>query len=330
MSNIYALGTFSAADEVRWPGIVRGAQVLPLSQLVPGAPCDLLALIQDWPTWDDVIANALLTAPEEGWMTEASVSAHLPFMPDNLYGAGANYRRHVIELIVDSGAGGVEHLSPEERRAHGEREMDARAASGKPYVFVAPRSSVAGPDVAFVVPSDVTQPDWEFELAAVIGKPARRLAPGQGLTHVAAYTMANDVTSRELVTRTDLRNLGMDWMACKASPGYKIIGPYLTPARFVPDPQKLHIRFSLNDEVKQDEGTSDMIFGVGRLVEYLSAHVRLLPGDVIMTGSPSGNGTHYGRFLLDGDEMRGEIDGLVGVQMVRCVSEQLSEPAANP
>jgi 2-keto-4-pentenoate hydratase/2-oxohepta-3-ene-1,7-dioic acid hydratase in catechol pathway len=328
MSEIYGLGTFSKAGskagDTRWPGVVRGGQVIALAQLLPDAPADLLALLQDWSRWDDRIAAAAAATDNAGWQPEADFTAHLPFLPDNLYGAGANYRRHVIELIVDSGAGGVEHLSRDERRAHGEKEMDERAASGKPYVFVAPRSSVAGPDANFVVPHDVTKPDWEFELALVIGKPARRVAPGHGLDHVAAYTMANDVTSRELVTRTDLKNLGMDWMACKASPGYKIIGPYLTPARFVPDPQKLHIRLSLNGQVMQDEGTDDMIFGAGRIVEFVSAHVRLMPGDIIMTGSPSGNGTHYGRFLHGGDEMRGEIDGLIGFQIVRCVAEAVA------
>ena len=78
----------------------------------------------------------------------------------------------------------------------------------------------------------------------------------------------------------------------------------------------------------QDEGTSDMIFGVARIVEFVSAHAQLLPGDIIMTGSPSGNGTHYNRFLRDGDQMRGEIDGLVGVQVVRCRGEQPAAAAA--
>ncbi|MBK8286545.1 MAG: fumarylacetoacetate hydrolase family protein [Ahniella sp.] len=119
----------------------------------------------------------------------------------------------------------------------------------------------------------------------------------------------------------DARNLGMDWMACKSAPGFKIIGPYVTPARFVPDPQKLHIRLSLNGQVMQDEGTDDMIFGVAKLIEFVSSYVQLLPGDIIMTGSPSGNGTHYNRFLRNGDLMLGEIDGIVGAQLVRCVAE---------
>lgn len=327
MTSIYALGTFTAADGPRWPGIVQEGRVLPLSLLLPDAPADLGTVFAGWSKWGELIHNAAAAAPTDGWREESDLTAHLPFMPDNLLGAGANYRKHVIELIVDSGAGGVAHLSPEERRAYAEREMDERAASGMPFVWVGLRSSVAGPARTLVLPHDVAEPDWEFELAVVIGKQARRVSADDALDYVAGYTMANDVTSRELVSRKDLKNLGMDWMACKGSPGFKILGPYVTPARFVPDPQKLHIRLSLNGQVMQDESTNDMIFGVGRIVEWVSAHIELQPGDVIMTGSPSGNGTHYGRFLRDGDEMRGEIDGLIGAQVVRCALEKVAVPA---
>ena len=326
MTDLYALGTFTDGNGPRWPGVVRNGQVLPLARLLPDAPADLGSLFAHWPEWGDRVDAAVVAAPTDGWQRESDLVAHLPYMPENLLGAGANYRRHVIELIVDSGAGGTEHLSPEERRAYGEREMDERAASGSPFVWVALRSSVAGPARALVLPHDVTQPDWELELAVVIGKPARRVSAAEALDYVAGYTIANDITARELVTRKDLKNLGMDWMACKGAPGFKILGPYITPARFVPDPQKLHIRLSLNGDVMQDEGTDDMIFGVARLVEWVSSHTALQPGDIIMTGSPSGNGTHYNRFLQDGDEMLGEIDGLVGSQVVRCVAERAEAP----
>lgn len=323
MTSIYALGTFDEGDGKRWPGVVRDGRVCRLATLLPDAPATLGDMFADWESWADRIDAAVAAASGDGWRDEAELTAHLPYMPDNLFGAGANYRKHVIELIIDHGAGGTEHLSREERRAFGEREMDARAASGAPFIWVGLRSSIAGPARPFVVPHDVTEPDWEFELAVVMGKRARRVTAGDALDYVAGYTMANDITSRELVSRKDLKNLGMDWMASKGAPGYKIIGPYVTPARFVADPQKLHIRLSLNGQVMQDEGTGDMIFGVARIIEWISAHCELQPGDIIMTGSPSGNGTHYGRFLRDGDEMRGEIDGLIGVQATRCVAEKI-------
>lgn len=323
MSKIYGLGTFTMKDASEsWPGIVQGGRVTALRDLLPDAPEGLLDLFRNWERWGALVKEAVANGERAFWYAEEEVTAYLPYVPDNLFGAGANYRKHVIELIVDSGAGGVVHLSPEERRAYGEKEMDARAASGKPFVWVSPRSCISGPERALVLPHDVTQPDWELELAVVIGKAGRRVAANQALDHVAGYTIANDVTARELVTRPDLKNLGMDWMACKGAPGFKILGPYITPAHFVPDPQNLNILLSLNGQVMQDESTSDMIFGVARIVEFVSNHTQLEAGDIIMTGSPAGNGTHYNRFLQDGDEMRGEIAGLLGVQLVRCVAEQ--------
>ena len=137
---------------------------------------------------------------------------------------------------------------------------------------------------------------------------------------MAGYTIANDITSRELVNRPDVPQMGMDWVAAKCSPGFLPLGPLVVPAAFVSDPQALQITLKLNGQTMQDESTADMIFGVARIIEFVSRHVRLLPGDVVLTGSPSGNGTHYGRFIQDGDVLEGSIEGL-GTQRNRCVAE---------
>jgi len=328
MAALYALGTFSSAAENPWPGIVRDGQVLPLSTLIEGAPGGLSEVMEDWQHWGQKIDATMTAAPSDGWQSEADLRIRLPYKPENLFGAGANYRKHVIDLIVDKGAGNMGHLNPEERRAHATELMDRRAATGKPFVFIAPRSAIGGSHDDLVLPYDIVEPDWELELAVVIGKTARRVPREQALDHVAGYTIVNDVTARELVDRPDVPQMGMDWMAAKAPPGFKVLGPYITPARFVADPQTLHIRLSLNGEVKQDEGTEDMIFPVARIIEFISSHVTLHPGDVIMTGSPSGNGTHYNRFLRDGDVMTGEILGLVGKQVTPCRLEPASASSA--
>jgi 2-keto-4-pentenoate hydratase/2-oxohepta-3-ene-1,7-dioic acid hydratase in catechol pathway len=322
MTDIYALGTFTEGDGPRWPGIIRDGRVVPLAALLPDAPADLGSIFADWSQWNEQIHAAVTTAPDSAWRNEADFIAHLPFRTDNLFGAGANYRRHVIDLIVDKGAGGVEHLDHDACLQDGVELMDRRAASGKPFVWIGLRSAIAGPARPLLLPYDVKEPDWELELAVVIGKSGRRISRGRALDHVVGYTIANDVTARELVDRADTKQMGMDWLASKNSPGFHILGPYITPARFVPDPQKLHIPLSLNGQVMQDEGTDDIIFTIARLIEFISAHVQLHAGDMIMTGSPSGNGTHYGRFLRDGDVMVGEVDGIVGAQVVRCVVEQ--------
>ena len=97
-------------------------------------------------------------------------------------------------------------------------------------------------------------------------------------------------------------------------------GPTLVPACFVPNPQQLRITLKLNGQTMQDESTADMLFDVARQIEYISSHVELWPGDLIATGSPAGNGSHYNRFLRDGDVIDAEIEGL-GRQRNPCVAE---------
>ena len=172
-----------------------------------------------------------------------------------------------------------------------------------------------------------TQPDWELELAVIIGKPARHVRRENALDYVAGYTIVNDITNRDLVFRKDAGTWERTGSRPKASPGYLPIGPYLVPAAFVADPQNLQITLKLNGQMMQDESTADMIFGVARIIEYLSKHVQLWPGDLIATGSPAGNGTHYNRFLKPGDVMEGSITGL-GTQRNPCIAEEGDAHAA--
>jgi len=100
----------------------------------------------------------------------------------------------------------------------------------------------------------------------------------------------------------------------------------LVPAQFITNPYDLHLKLSLNGEVMQDEGAADMIFDISRQIEYISRYTRLMPGDLICTGSPAGNGTHYNRFLQPDDLMVGEITKL-GRQAIRCVAAGSANPA---
>jgi 2,4-diketo-3-deoxy-L-fuconate hydrolase len=217
-------------------------------------------------------------------------------------------------------------MTVEQKRAWGMKLMDERAANGTPFIFIKPQSSVTGPFDPIIVPHDAKKPDWELELAVVIGRRARRVSTNQALDYIAGYTVVNDVTLREKVFRrkTDSPELGMDFAMSKGAPSFLPMGPYLVPAVFAGDPQKLRVTLKLNGKVMQDEETSDMIFSVARLIEYLSANVELRPGDVICTGSPAGNGMHYGRFIQDGDVLEGSITGPVsdlGTQRNPCVLE---------
>jgi len=327
MQPSFSLGTFSIAGGPEFPGLVIGEEVFALAEIdrrlrpqgnaLKGVS-STLALFDNWEhdfpllqgAAKDLVGGAPLT----------SLKVHAPVAPRQIFCAGANYHKHVVDLVVDGAMARDPTAEREAIRARAEAIMKQRAESGMPFVFMGAPSSIIGPFDDFEVPYDVSQPDWELELAAVIGREARRVPAAQALEHVAGYTIANDITSRELVNRPDVPQMGMDWLAAKCSPGFLPLGPSVTPAAFVGDPQALQIILRLNGEVMQDESTADMIFGVARIIEFISSHVRLLPGDVVLTGSPSGNGTHYGRFIGAGDVLEGSIAGL-GVQRNRCVAE---------
>jgi 2-keto-4-pentenoate hydratase/2-oxohepta-3-ene-1,7-dioic acid hydratase in catechol pathway len=161
--------------------------------------------------------------------------------------------------------------------------------------------------------------DFEGELTMVIGKGGRHIPIERALDHVAGYTIVNDLTTRDLVFRRDMPEIGTDWFRAKNAPGFLPAGPFLVPSALVGDPAGLHVTLGLNGEVMQDESCKDMIFDVAALVSAASQTARLLPGDLVLTGSPAGNGLHHGRLLRPGDLMEGTITGL-GTQRTHCVA----------
>jgi 2,4-diketo-3-deoxy-L-fuconate hydrolase len=246
-----------------------------------------------------------------------------PVRPHNVFQAAANYRRHVIDLMV--AAPRPEHADLDEagRRAFATRLMDERAASGTPTVFSGLPSSMTGPFGEVVIPHITQQCDWELELTAVIGRPARYVPRSEALDFIAGYTIVNDVTMRDRLYPSGDSKRGADWLACKSAPTFLPCGPLLVPARFVPDPMDLQITLRLNGETMQNESSGDMIYDLPRLLEHTSSCAQLLPGDLLLTGSPAGNGVHHGRFLSPGDVMEGSISGL-GIQRTPAVAETLT------
>jgi len=160
----------------------------------------------------------------------------------------------------------------------------------------------------------------------VIGRTARRVSAHDATRYIAGYTICNDITTRDLVYRPDLERIGTDWVRAKNRPTFLPTGPYLVPAAFIPDPDDLTITLRHNGVVRQDERAKDMIFDIPRLVSYASTLVTLNPGDLLLTGSPAGNGAHWGVFLAPGDVMEAEITGL-GSQRNTCVLERLDSHA---
>ncbi|MDG9723320.1 fumarylacetoacetate hydrolase family protein [Streptomyces sp. DH41] len=315
----FALATLSALDGAAFPALVTSdAQVIDLRDALDDAALSVRDLLDDWEAvLPRLTALADDSAPRRAPLADFRV--HAPVEPRQVFQSGANYRQHVIDLHVAHRAPGDDR--PEaERRAEAAEIMDRRAAEDLPYVFIGLPSAITGPYDDVVLPSWAKKPDWELELAAVIGRPAHRVSVEEALGHVAGYTIANDLTDRATVFRRDMPQIGTDWLRSKNAPGFTPLGPWIVPTASIANPGDLRLTLKLNGETMQDESTKDMIFGVARMVSYASQTARLLPGDLVLTGSPAGNGMHWGRLLRDGDVMDGSITGL-GAQRTRCVAE---------
>ncbi len=319
-STRFALGTFRTdAASREFAGLVVDGRVLDLSARFPGAT--VRSLIEDWDAVLPVLID--LAAARDGWRDVGSLDVRAPIAPRQVLQAGANYRTHVIDLAVQH-AEITADRTVETVRAETAAMMDRRAADGIPYLFLGLPTVIGGPFDDVVLPDYSQQHDWELELAAVIGRRAFRVGRDVALDHVAGYTIVNDLTTRDLVFRQDMPQLGADWFRAKNAPGFLPTGPFVVPRQFVGDPGELRVTLTLNGEVMQDESTKDMIFDVAALVAAASRTVELLPGDLVLTGSPAGNGIHHGRLLRDGDVMEGSITGpgalSLGTQRVRTVA----------
>jgi 2-keto-4-pentenoate hydratase/2-oxohepta-3-ene-1,7-dioic acid hydratase in catechol pathway len=186
------------------------------------------------------------------------------------------------------------------------------AAEGKnpipdvPTIFAKFQTAITGHKHPIILPKSSTKSDYEAELAVVIGKGGRHIAETDWRKHVFGYTITNDVSARDFQSATS------QWMIGKTFDTFAPIGPAIVTADEIEDPHNLKISLSLNGEVMQDSNTSNLIFGVPRLISYLSSVFTLESGDIIATGTPAGVGfaRKPPRWLRPGDECRIEIQGL--------------------
>ncbi|MEU3664586.1 fumarylacetoacetate hydrolase family protein [Streptomyces sp. NPDC032940] len=315
----FALATLSGPEGPAFPALVTpDGHAVDLRAALGDERLTVRRLLEDWPA----VLPRLRSLVDDGAAKRrplADFRVHAPVEPRQVFQSGANYRQHVIDLHVAHRAPGDDR--PEaERRAEAAQIMDRRAAQDLPYVFIGLPSAITGPYDDVLLPAWAEQPDWELELAAVIGRPAHRVPVEEALEHVAGYTIANDLTDRATVFRRDMPQIGTDWLRSKNAPGFTPLGPWIVPKESIAHPGDLRLTLRLNGETMQDESTKDMIFDLARMVSYASQTARLLPGDLVLTGSPAGNGMHWGRLLRDGDVMDASITGL-GAQRTRCVAE---------
>jgi len=200
--------------------------------------------------------------------------------PPKVIAVGRNYRDHVREAGV--------------------KQPDL------PKLFAKYAGSIVGPGAAIVKPTVTDAVDFEAELAVVVGRAGEGVAPAEAMRYVAGYSVANDVSARDIQFHDEQLTLAKNFRT------FAPIGPWLVTADEVEDPGRLDIRLWLNDTVMQDSNTADLVFDIPYLVAFISTVMDLEPGDVILTGTPAGVG--YARtppvFLRPGDRVRVEVEGI--------------------
>jgi 2,4-diketo-3-deoxy-L-fuconate hydrolase len=315
----FGFGTYDSGGR-SFPGLVRpDGSVIDLS----GRFHDTHEILDDWERNFEVLVK--LDAHPSGPILQFSELRPLPPLAHpNILGGGANYRRHVVEMLTHGPYSKRRRQEGESLEDAWRRNMafvDKRAEYGMPVVFACLHSALCGANDDIVLPPVGKNHDWEMELAVVISRGERFATIDEAKSMIAGYMMFNDLASLDQFQRPD-----MPWqfdMFIKNQPTFKVAGPFIVPAQFVRR-DELVIKLEVNGIEKQHWPVTDMIFNCEKLIVYASERARLMPGDVILTGSPPGNASLTGDFLKDGDLVTGSVTGL-GRQRNRCVLERVRE-----
>lgn len=318
--------------------VVAHGKFLPVERFLPKVPRSLNALVGRWADLGSEM-TAVLDDPETEHRLHAAghvldiTQVRSPVSWGQTYCAIGNYRQQLLEAALDARQTD-DRRDVRDVRAELEDQWRVRRATGAPYVASTGTTRIGGPTGELTLPRALTTLDWEVEIAAVIGRRGRQLRPSEALDIVAGYCVANDLTRRDTVFRTDLPALGTDWLACKGLPGSLRLGPWLVPAAQIPDPNDLLLELRLNGRTMQSGYSGDMLYNVAELISHISMHTNLEPGDVVCTGSPAGFGSHYGRFLQHADRIEARVDRLGTQTLSVSVDEHqkchVQPPAATP
>jgi 2-keto-4-pentenoate hydratase/2-oxohepta-3-ene-1,7-dioic acid hydratase in catechol pathway len=241
-----------------------------------------------YPTVLDVIASGLNLSDlnqklkrTHPFFRRDQVRLHAPLAnPPRVFAIGLNYRDHAIE--------------------------SGMAIPTTPVIFFKLQSSIIGPGEAIVLPKNSTQPDYEAEMAFVIGKGGYRISAAAWRDHLYGYTIVNDVSAR------DVQFASSQWSMSKSFPTFCPMGPAIVTADEIADPHKLAIGLSIDGVVLQNSNTRELIFKIPELIAYLSSITPLQPGDVVSTGTPSGVGLGRTpkRWLRAGETVTVTVEGL--------------------
>jgi 2-keto-4-pentenoate hydratase/2-oxohepta-3-ene-1,7-dioic acid hydratase in catechol pathway len=261
-------------------GVAQGDRVVPL----PGH--DMLGLIEAGPAGLDAARQAIAAGGQTLALDSLTLLAPIPLPRRNIMCVGLNYMAH----------------GKESAEAKGEKFVPP----AKPLFFTKNTLAINHPGAAIEVDDAVSpQVDWEVELGVVIGKRGKNIKPGEALEYVFGYTVVNDVSARDVQMAH-----GGQFFKGKSLDGFSPMGPVIVTADEVGDPHKLRVQTRVNGVTKQDSNTSDLIFNIPTLIDWLSRGMTLLPGDVIATGTPAGVGFARtpAEFLRPGDTVECEVE----------------------
>ena len=274
------LASYRAGKETSW-GVVIGDHVSDARQLNQ-APLTIRELLEsaDVSRWLDALAG-----PAARTFSLADVQLQAPLQPrQDLIALGLNYKTHVAETT-----GATKQAAPPKQ----------------PILFGKAATSVIGPDDGIGIdPKLTTEVDWEVELAVVIGRRGRDIPAARGVDHIFGYTVANDVSARDLQFLD-----GGQWYRGKSLDTFCPLGPWIVTTDELGDARGLRVALRVNGVTKQDASTDDLIFAIPEIIASASAGRTLYPGDVILTGTPGGVGFTRTppEFLHPGDVVEAEI-----------------------
>jgi 2-keto-4-pentenoate hydratase/2-oxohepta-3-ene-1,7-dioic acid hydratase in catechol pathway len=300
----YRILTYGGAQGEPRPGICVEDRVADLQDACQGrkiefSPVSNLAMLQDWDRAEPVleeIADALARDKARS-LALSSVRLQPPLLyPNAIYNAASNYYGHRQEMTVMGG-----------RAA----KMDKK--DQQPYIFLkSPIHCTIGPGEAIrLPPPEVSRAvDWEAELGVVIGRRGRGLDVRNARSIVAGYTIFNDLSIRDHTPRKDWPNFASDWFTAKSFETSAPHGPWIVPAKQIPDPYKCKIDLWVNDRHEQDAVAGDMIFNIEEQIAYISARLTMRPGDLMATGTTPGVGRGKDRYLQAGDVVKIVISGI--------------------
>jgi 2-keto-4-pentenoate hydratase/2-oxohepta-3-ene-1,7-dioic acid hydratase in catechol pathway len=295
----YKLATYRTSEGPR-AGVIIGDEVFDAAKLTGKAAYATVAgILADWKAAEAALKKAVAGAAKNASKSRAKrqplaktkLLAPVP-LPLTIFCAGANYADHAAAMARKQGM--PEPADPHEQGL-------------KPWHFIKAARTIADPGATIKAADYSKELDWEIELAAVIGRPAKDVTKEKALNYVAGYIVANDFSARDRGRRPGIEPTSffkMDWSKHKSFDGSCPIGPWITPASDIADPQKLGLKLWVNGELKQDSNTGKMLFSLAEQIEQLSINMTLHPGDLILTGTPSGTGAESGSFLKAGDVVK--------------------------